>query len=54
MLRRERGEILRRVLGLHRMGLLAGEIDYDLIEQQVPFAHATESPAFMQTKCARP
>src|SRR6266404_963734 len=53
MLWRERREILRRVLSLHWMGLLAGKIDHDLIEQQVPFAHATESPALVQTKSAR-
>ena len=47
------GDVLGRVLGLHRMRLLACKINYDLVEQQVPFAHTTESPAFMQTKCAR-
>ena len=52
MFRRQWRKILRRVLGLHGMGLLAGKIDYNLIEQEVPFAHATESPALMQTKCA--
>jgi hypothetical protein len=35
------------------MRLLACKINYDLVEQQVPFAHATESPAFVQTKRAR-
>ena len=46
--------ILRRVLNLHGMGLFAGEIDFNLIEEQVPFAYAAESPTFMKTKCARP
>jgi hypothetical protein len=50
--RRQRRDILGRVLGLHRMRLFPGKINYDLVEQQIPFAHATESPAFMQAKCA--
>src|SRR5205823_5989455 len=49
----QRRDVLRRVLGLHRVRFFACKINYDLVEQQVPFAHATESPAFMQTKCAR-
>src|SRR5207248_6923708 len=38
-----RRDVLRRVLGLHRMRFFACKINYDLVEQQVPVAHATES-----------
>ena len=40
-------KIFRRVLDLHGMRLLAGEIDHDLIEEKIPLGHATESPAFV-------
>ncbi len=35
------------------MRFLAGKIDHDLIEEQVPVGHATESPTLVQTERAR-
>ena len=34
------------------MRFLSAKIDYDLIEQEVPFCDAAETPAFVQTKSA--
>ena len=35
------------------MRFLASEINHDLIEEKIPLGHATEAPAFVQTKGAR-
>ena len=45
-------EIIRRVLQLHQVSLFPLEIDQDLVEQEIPFRHAAEAPAFVQTKSA--
>ena len=47
-----RREIVRSILQLHGMRLFSREIDYDLIEKQVPFSNAAESPAFMEAERA--
>ena len=54
MFRAERRKILRRILDLHGMRFLTGEINYDLVKKQVPFGHATEAPTLMQTERTRP
>src|SRR5206468_9088767 len=53
MFLRERRQIFCRVLDLHGMVLLACKIDLNLIEEKVPFGHATEPPTLVQTKRAR-
>src|ERR1700730_932574 len=50
MFRRDDREILGGVDQLHSVRLLSREIDQDLIEEKVPFGHAAEAPAFVQTK----
>ena len=45
-------KIVRGVLQLHGMRLFSREIDYDLIEKQVPLSDAAESPAFMEAERA--
>ena len=35
------------------MRFFAGEIDDDLIEEEVPLGHAAETPTFVQAKRAR-
>ena len=53
MFRRNEGKIFSRVLQLHRVTFLSGEIDHDLIQKKAPFCDAPESPTFMQTKRPR-
>src|SRR5262249_45274476 len=48
----ERRKIFPCVLRLHRMRLLAGEINHDLTQQEVPFTDPAEPPALVQAKCA--
>ena len=53
MFPRERRKVLCGVLDLHGMRFLACKIDHNLIEEKVPFGHATEPPTLVQTKRAR-
>ena len=52
MFRRDRRQVFRRVLQLHRVRLLLFEVDHDLVEEQVPIGDAAEAPAFVQAKGA--
>ena len=49
---RNHGEIVGRVLQLHRVTLFSLKIDHDLIEQKIPLRDAPKPPAFVQTKSA--
>src|SRR5947209_1846820 len=53
MFRRKRDQVVRGVGELHWMRFLAGKIDQDLVQEEVPLGDATEAPAFVETKGAR-
>src|SRR4029077_7183777 len=53
VIRRDQGEVVSRILQLHRVSLFAGKIDNDLIEQKVPLADPPKAPALMKAKSAR-
>src|SRR5438477_10745841 len=53
MSRWNNGQIVGGVLELHRVTFFAGEIDHDLIEQQIPLRDPAKSPTLVQTKRPR-